>query len=273
MSARENFLRLVARGDEDIDLAEAALWIAAEGDSNVDVARSLQQLDELAQQARSAVEAAPTQAGKIEALNHSLFVEARFRGSREDYYDPRNSFLNEVLERRLGIPITLSVVYVEVARRLGFDAAGVSFPGHFLAIIRGQEPVLIDAFAGRIVSEEDCIEMLRATQGGSMEFAPEMLEAATPREILLRILNNLKRIYFQKQSWNEALACCDRMLVLAPDAALELRDRGLLYQRLECFGPALTDLEAFLELAPDHESAHAVRAALEPLRAKASQVH
>lgn len=273
MLARERFAELVARPDEDIDLAEAALWIAAENDPRADVAGALAQLDALAEAARPAVAAADGERQRIEALNHRLFEEERFRGSREDYYDPRNSFLHEVLERRTGIPITLSIVFVEVARRLGFDAAGVGFPGHFLAVVRGDADTLIDAFEGRIVSEKDCEMRLRTTMGASTALEPSMLEASPPRQILLRVLNNLKQIYLQKQDWEAAVGCCDRMLLLAPDAALELRDRGLLYQQLECFAAALEDLERFLELLPRHESASRVRAALGPLREKARQLH
>lgn len=259
--------------DEDIDVAEAALWIAAESDSRVDVAAALAQLDALAEQARPAVQAAGSEGEKIEALNRVLFVEQRFRGSRDDYYDPRNSFLHEVLARRQGIPISLSIVYVEIARRLGFDAAGVGFPGHFLAIIRGERETLIDAFEGRIVTREDCARLLRRSHGEQATFDSDMLRASTPREILLRVLNNLKQIYFQKEEWEDALACCDRMLSLAPGSALELRDRGLVYQRLECFSAALSDLERFLELAPGHGSARAVRNAVDALRGQARQLH
>jgi regulator of sirC expression with transglutaminase-like and TPR domain len=271
VTARDEFTRLVQQPG-DTPVAEAALWIAAENEP-VDVATSLALLGALATSARPAVDAAASWLAKIEALNHFLFAECGFEGSREDYYDPRNSFLNDVLERRVGIPITLSIVYVEVARRLGFDADGVGFPGHFLAIVRGEQDVLVDAFEGVILSEEDCAAKLRASMGKDAAFGPELLKSASSHDILLRMLNNLKQIYFQKQDWESALACCDRMLLLFPDMPLELRDRGLLYQRLECFGAALPDLERFLELAPQHQSAHGVRTALEALRQKAGQLH
>ena len=271
MSARDEFTRLV-EGAGETPLAEAALWIAAE-DRSVDVAANLAKLDALAEAARPAVEAADGFRGRVEALNRFLFAEQGFAGSREDYYDARNSFLDDVLSRRTGIPITLCIVYVEVAQRLGFDAAGVGFPGHFLAVLRGEEEILIDAFEGAIVDEHECERRLRATMGRDAHFDPELLAPATTHEILLRMLNNLKQIHFQKEEWEAALACCDRMLALFPELPLELRDRGLLYQRLECYSAALPDLERFLELAPDHQSAHGVRSALEALRQKASRLH
>lgn len=271
MGARDEFTRLIQQAG-GTPVAEAALWIAAENEP-VDVAASLAELDSLAACARPAVERAAGFGQKIEALNHFLFVETGFEGSREDYYDPRNSFLNQVLARRVGIPITLSIVYFEVARRLGFDADGVGFPGHFLAIVRGEPDVLVDAFEGVILSKEDCAQRLRGTVGKHAVFEPELLEPASAHEILLRVLNNLKQIYFRKEDWESALACCDRMLLLFPEMPLELRDRGLLYQRLECFSAAVPDLERFLELAPQHESAHGVRTALEALRHKAGQLH
>jgi len=270
MTARDEFTRLIR--ETDTPVAEAALWIAAEQRA-IDVRANLDKLAALADAVRPRIEAAASQREKIEALNQYLFVEQGFAGSRENYYDPRNSFLDQVIERRVGIPISLSVVYVEVARRVGFDADGVGFPGHFMAVVHGEQDTLIDAFEGVVVTRADCEARLRGSMGSKAVFSDDLLTPASAHEILVRMLNNLKQIYFQKEDWEAALACCDRMLLLFPEMPLELRDRGLLYQRLECYSAALPDLERFLELAPDHESAHGVRTNLETLRLKAQQLH
>jgi regulator of sirC expression with transglutaminase-like and TPR domain len=140
-------------------------------------------------------------------------------------------------------------------------------------VVHAEEELLIDAFEGVLVSEDECADRLRATMGRNVEFTPELLQPARPKEILLRMLNNLKEIFFKREDWEAALGCCDRMLLIFPEMPLELRDRGLLYQRLECFSAAVPDLERFLELAPQHESAHGVRTALAGLREKAGQLH
>ncbi len=275
-SARERFADVARCRDGDIDLAEAALWIAAEADPALDVRSCLAQIDRLAEKARARVAAEASDGQRVAILNRILFEEERFQGNREDYYDPRNSFLNWVLERRTGIPITLCLLYVEVARRVGLRADGVSFPGHFLAKVRDRDAdrdIVVDAFEGRVLDPADCEQRLQAAFGPDARLEARSLAAAGPREILIRILGNLKISYLGRDEYEAALACCDRVLLLAPDTALELRDRGLLYQRLECFAAALTDLERFLELAPGQESGAAIRALLPNLREQVKQIH
>ena len=275
-SARERFADVARCRDGDIDLAEAALWIAAEADPALDVRSCLAQIDRLAEKARARVAAEASDGQRVAILNRILFEEERFQGNREDYYDPRNSFLNWVLERRTGIPITLCLLYVEVARRVGLRADGISFPGHFLAKVRDRDAdreIVVDAFEGRVLDPADCEQRLQAALGPDARLEARSLAAAGPREILIRILVNLKISYLGRDEYEAALACCDRVLLLAPDTALELRDRGLLYQRLECFAAALTDLERFLELAPGQESAAAIRALLPNLREQVKQIH
>jgi regulator of sirC expression with transglutaminase-like and TPR domain len=264
--ARRRFCEWVARDDASIDVAEAALWIAAEARPDIDVAVQLRELDHLAAQARSVVEQAAGERARVEALCRALFEHERFHGNRDDYGDPDNSMLDQVLERRTGLPITLAVVFVEVAQRLGLHAAGVGFPGHFLAKVVGREVLLVDAFEGRIVSQTEARERLARMFEGRVEFDANLLRSARPKEILARILTNLKQTYIERSEFAAALACCDRLLAIVPNAPLELRDRGLLYQRLECFRAAVEDLEQFLRLAPKHESAENVRAVIEPLR-------
>lgn len=248
MQARDEFTRLIALPDREIPLAEAALWIAAEAHPNLDVAHYLAVLEALAERVDAAVAPAATQSERIARLNHALFVNESFSGGEEDYDDPRNSFLDSVLDRHTGLPITLSVVYVEVARRVGLRAEGVGFPGHFLAKVESEAgAVVVDSFHGRVLSLDDCKDRLEGLAGGGMEFSPRMLAASSHLSILRRILTNLKHLYVRRGEAENALACCDRLLLIAPDDPIEWRDRGLVYRELECFRAALSDLEHYLE--------------------------
>jgi len=179
-----------------------------------------------------------------------------------------------VLERRTGIPITLSIVLVEVARRVGLPLRGVSFPGHFLVKLEEPRLRVLDPFHGRILELSDCRARLRAALGEDVVFRADLhLRAAPPREILVRMLTNLKHLYLRARDFGRTLACCERILLLQPDTPLELRDRGLVYERLECFAAAAHDLERFLQLAPEDESAPAIRERLRALRAGPNRLH
>ncbi len=257
--AREQFLRIAHLPDERIDLAEAALWIAAEQYEGLDVPSYLARLAEFAEHARPSVCSAATPEQRIAALNRFLYDEQSFRGNRSDYYDARNSFLNEVIDRRTGIPITLAVVYLSIGARLGLPVHGVGFPGHFLVKCDAPDAILIDPFEGKLVTRAECEARWRATLGEDTPFDARSLEAAPARQTLARLIGNLKQIFLAQQDWPQALGCVERILVLAPDAPLELRDRGLLYARLECFSAAAADLQRFLELAPRDPTAVGVR--------------
>jgi regulator of sirC expression with transglutaminase-like and TPR domain len=257
--AREQFLRIARLPDERIDLAEAALWIAAEQYEGLDVPAYLARLAELAERARPSVSAARTLALRVAALNRFLYDEQSFRGNRSDYYDARNSFLNDVIDRRTGIPITLAVVYLSVAGRLGLPVRGVGFPGHFLLRCAAPEEIVIDPFEGKFLTRADCKARWQATLGADTPFDARALEPAPARQTLARLIGNLKQIFLAQQDWSRALACVERILVLAPDAPLELRDRGLLYARLECWSAAASDLQRFLALSPNDPTAPGVR--------------
>jgi len=258
-SAREQFLRIARLPDDRIDLAEAALWVAAEQYEGLDVPAYLARLAELAERARPSVRAADTLTLRIAALNRFLYDEQSFRGNRSDYYDARNSFLNEVIDRRTGIPITLAVVYLSVAESLGLPVHGVGFPGHFLLKCAAPDEILIDPFEGKLLTRAECEARWQATLGADTPFDARALEPAPARQTLSRLVGNLKQIFLAQQDWPRALACVERILVLAPDAPLELRDRGLLYARLECFTAAAADLKHFLALAPNDPTAAGVR--------------
>jgi regulator of sirC expression with transglutaminase-like and TPR domain len=257
--ARNQFLRIARLPDERIDLAEAALWIAAEQYEGLDVSGYLARLADFAERARPGVSAAETLAQRVTALNRFLYDEQSFRGNRSDYYDARNSFLNEVIDRRTGIPITLAVIYLSVAARLGLPVHGVGFPGHFLLKCAAPDEILIDPFEGTLLTRADCEARWQATLGADTPFDPRALEPAPARQTLARLIGNLKQIFLAQQDWPRALGCVERILVLAPDAPLELRDRGLLYARLECWSSAAADLQHFLTLAPGDPSAAGVR--------------
>ncbi len=271
--ARKRFAALVSGSEDRIDLAEAALLIAAEEKPGLDVPYHLGQLDTLAGDAKGAVEGAGSDLERLRGLNRFLYSEEGFSGNRKSYYDPRNSFLDEVLERRTGLPITLGIVYTEVARRLGLEVHGVCFPAHFLCkLSRGQE-IIIDPFDGEILTRADCEVRLRQALGERAVLEAGHLRDARPREILARLLGNLKHVYVARSDLERSLACCDRILMLTPDSPTELRDRGVLYQKLECFAGARADFERFLQLAPNDPSADAVRGSLVDLLQRTRQIH
>lgn len=270
-AARDRFLELVAGPQDRLDLCEAALWIAAESCAPLDVAAELHRVDELAEGA-ARVASGSSEGDRARALVSYLHGELGFRGNAQDYYDPRNSYLNDVLERRTGIPISLSILWIGVANRLDLPSAGVSFPGHFLATTL-EDQIVVDAFHGRVVGPEECEELLRQATGPDAQFDARMLAPAPARHVLARVLSNLKQIHIHNQTWDQALRCSERILLLLPDEALELRDRGLLYRALECFRPALQDLEEFVALAPESEEARALHPVLAELRARTTRLN
>jgi regulator of sirC expression with transglutaminase-like and TPR domain len=269
---RVRFAGLAAERDEYINVAEAALLIAQEEYPELDVPAYLARLDDLAAEARLALRADMPPAEQVARLNHFLFVVHGFAGNSEHYYDPRNSFLNDVLDRHTGIPITLSLVYSEVAQRLELPIYGVSFPGHFLVRHVSEPPIIIDPFLGGVITTEECTHRLRGIYGAEARLDRRLMRPAQPREILVRLLSNLKQIYVERSDFIRALACVDRILLLVPDLPRELRDRGILYQRLECFSAALRDFERYLKLAPGDEAAPLIRETLPDLQRRAAQL-
>jgi regulator of sirC expression with transglutaminase-like and TPR domain len=269
--ATKRLTELVRTPGGRIPLAEAALWIAAEEYPALDVAAYLDRLDELAERARARVGPSPS-AESLSRFNDFLFRELGFAGNGESYDDPRNSFLNEVIDRRLGIPITLSMIYTEVGARIGLPVVGVGFPGHFLVRWKGERDVLIDPFFGRVITREECASRLRAAHGPEARMDERLLAPATPRETLARMLRNLKVSYLGRGDLERALSAVDRILIVTPEDAGELRDRGILYLRLECFAAALTDLERYLALAPRDPMAEEIRSRLPEVRREAARL-
>ena len=265
-SERFQALATKLRANTSVGLAEAALALAAEF-AHVEPAKALAELDRLGDAARKKLpDGAP--ATRLEALLRFLQRDCGYYGNRSEYGDPRNSDLSQVIARRTGIPITLSVVAIEVGARCGVPLQGVSFPAHFLLRTPDEPPVLADAFHFRLVSDAEATERLRQSFGPEAQLDPVFLSPASTCQTLVRMCSNLKHIHVGKQEWLRAIGLCDRILLLAPELATEHRDRAVLYARLECFGPALADLERYLELEPGAEDAEAVReniAQLKPL--------
>lgn len=266
-SARERFAQLVDATNDDFDLAEAALLIAQEEQPELDVAVYLQRLDALAAEVRARVPEPATPAATLARLNELLFQEERLSGNAADYYDPRNSFLNEVLDRKIGIPITLSVIYMEVGRRLGMNIFGVGFPGHFLVKYMGPDgEVILDPFhGGASLTHEQLAQKLREMYGESNPFLaqiPQLLIPASKREILIRMLRNLKGVYLQKNDFPRALNAIDRIVLIDSTIATEFRDRGAVRQRLGHLQAATQDFRRYLQMAPQAPDAEAIRSML-----------
>ncbi len=273
----EVFAGLVRRDDAKIDLARCCLLIAEDAYPGLDVEHYLAELERLALRLRTDLPQTAGAEERVMALNQFLFDELGYRGNVDEYYDPRNSYLNEVMERKTGIPITLAIVYMELGRRIGLPLEGVSFPGHFLVRLRLRGGMLVlDPFGGGAPqSENELYERLkRVIPEGSAGGVPvgelpldQFLEPASHRQILARVLRNLKGIYRDTDKPERLLEVLNRILVLNPQARAELRDRGLLYQRMEAYRAAFRDLSEYLEREPDAPEFEEIRARVMDLRA------
>ena len=266
--ARQCFQREVQQPDEQIHLERATLYIAQEAYPELDVDAYLRVLDAMAAvvQERSPNEAYPLK--KIQAINRYLYDELGFVGNTVDYYDSRNSFLNEVIDRRTGIPITLSLVYLAIAQRVELPMVGINMPGHFLIRpVIDEAEICVDPFhQGEILFPQDCQARLAQVYGHPVELKPAFLEAVSNRQYLTRMLTNLKVIYSNQGKLEQTLAAIDRLLLLFPNAPLELRDRGIVYYRLNRLTEAQRDLELYLVLAPTAQDAPAIQSLLQTIR-------
>jgi regulator of sirC expression with transglutaminase-like and TPR domain len=262
--------RLVALADatDPRALGEAALWIAAEAYPGLDVGRWLGRLEALGRAAAERVTPELDVERAAAAVARLLFEEEGLRGNADDYYDPRNSFLNHVLERRLGIPITLSVVYLAVAGSAGLHAEGVGLPGHFVVrAVRAGRARLLDPFhGGAFLDEAACAALVARMRPDAGAFDPRWLAPVGTRQVLVRMLANLKAVHAARGEWRAALAAVERILLLVPDAAEELRDRGTIHATLGHGPAALRDWTAYLERAPGAADAGPVRERVRALR-------
>jgi len=278
-TALQYFATLVA-DDASLSALEAAVSVAQDAYPQLDVQDTLAQVDELAHRLRRRIpaDAAPLQ--RLRQLNRYFFQELGFAGNVNDYYDARNSYLPDVLRTRRGIPITLALLYVELASQIGLQAAGVSFPGHFLVKLhmpRGE--VVIDPFTGQSLSREDLDERLlpyRRQRGLTGEFEAPLglfLQAAPPRDVIARLLRNLKEIHRTAEDWASLLPVLERLVVLLPEGWEERRDRGLARAELGRFAEAADDLGCYLDHCPAADDAQALSRRVAELRSAGPRWH
>jgi regulator of sirC expression with transglutaminase-like and TPR domain len=270
---RRQLIDMAFRPEEEVDLARASLLVACEEYPQLEVDRYLERLDTMADGVRGRLGDSPQ--AIIAALNCVLFEEHGFRGNTREYYDPRNSFLNDVLDRRTGIPITLSTVYIAVGRRAGAAVEGIGLPGHF--VVRVSTPrgdALADPFnGGTLLTPQDCQERLDRIYGGRVRIAAEMLAACPTRAVLSRTVRNLKAIYLKAEDNERALRTADLLVLLNPGVVEDVRDRGLVLAALECYALAAADLETFLAATPQAPEAEQVRARIAELRHRAARLN
>ncbi|MGE5465758.1 MAG: SirB1 family protein [Methanocella sp.] len=269
--------RMMAADATASALAEGALLIAAHEYPDLDIEASLRQLQSMADTLRRRLRPDISPSETVIALNHYLFDELGFRGNAADYYDPRNSYLNEVMERRLGIPISLSVLYIDVGRRLGLALDGISFPSHFLVKCTLRTGVLVlDPFCkGASLSADELRRRLGegALPQSDAELLGTTLRTASVPEILARMLRNLRAIYLHHKALEKALWAADRIVTLLPGVPAEYRERGRIYLELECFRAALTDFRSYAALAPQAADAEGISAAIAELQRRAARLN
>ncbi len=267
LRSRQYFQQEISQPDEQINLGLSALYIAQEEYPSLNAIEYLNALDTMALEIKERLPVQKYPLKIIQVINSYLYDDLKFNGNITDYYDPRNSFLNEVIERRIGIPITLSLVYLEIAKRIDFPMVGVGMPGHFLIRpqIAGME-IFVDAFnRGEVLFPDDCQERIMQVYGQPVTMQPEFLADISNRHFLARMLSNLKLIYLNSQQLDKALAAIERILMLFPDAIAEIRDRGLVYYQVGRWVAAVEDFEAYLHKVPDAQDAPVIRRLLKQL--------
>jgi regulator of sirC expression with transglutaminase-like and TPR domain len=271
VNALDYFSALV-REDESIPLFEAALAIAQDADPLLDLAGPQTEIDILGSKLARRIPADASPIQKLRILNHFFYRELGFSGNVNDYYNPDNSYLHRVIATRRGIPISLAVIYMELAQHIGLDVKGVAFPGHFLMKLSVQSgDVILDPFNGSSLSREELEERLepyfsRRAAEGDLSLA-NCLQDAPLRDILVRMLRNLKALFSEPPDWPRMLEVQLRLVILLPDDISERRDRGLAYANVDCPQAALQDLHAYLKAHPDSPDAQEIRQRLPALQA------
>ena len=269
------FREMVSRREDEIDLAAAALLIAREHNPNLPVEKYLNRMKLMANVVRLRLGDSPEPKEMVEGINNHLFNGEGFGGNEADYYDPRNSFLNEVIDRRRGIPITLSILYLEVAANVGLAMSGVGFPGHFLVKYQSeQEEIIVDPFgSGVMLTREDCANRLRVVSGGQAPFREHYLSAITKKQILRRVLTNLKGIYLSSSEYGRSLWAVEMLLAISPWDVDEIRDRGKIYYQLKEYENSLADLETYLEFNKGADDAKKIGQYIEHVREMVSKAN
>ncbi|MFT4798369.1 MAG: regulator of sirC expression with transglutaminase-like and TPR domain [Candidatus Azotimanducaceae bacterium] len=229
-NTRARFESIANADDEDIRIDEAALVIAAETDANVDVSAGMAFLDQMAERFEASQGQNTMFGVSIARLIDFIHLEEKFNGNIRDYYDPSNSYLNRVLEQRAGIPITLALVHISLGERLDIPVYGVKFPGHFLVKYGKENRLIVDPFAGRILSEPDCGTLLKQIAGTKAVLQPHYFDTASRKDIMIRILDNLKQIFWRKKQWDESKRCIERQQLLRPEEAEYAVQLGAVYE-------------------------------------------
>jgi len=260
-----NFYQEVSQSE--IDLAKACLYFAQAEYSDLEPQVYLQVLDTIALEIELQLTAERYPLKVIQTINRHLFDTLGFRGNKKNYYDPDNSFLHQVLDRKLGIPISLSVVYLAIAQRLNFPMVGVGLPGHFLIRPDFENAgIFVDPFnRGEILFEQDCQQRLDEAYQQQVKLDSTWLAPVSNKQILVRMLNNLKFIYLHRREIDKALSTMSSILKIYPDQTVEIRDRGLLYYQLNRWSEAIVDLEYYLKVAPQSDDAPMIEALLDKM--------
>lgn len=265
--ARQRFYQEIQKPEKQIDLAKAALYIAQEEYPDLDPDEYLNALDTMAREILEQIPQERYPLRVIKTINNYLYKDLGFSGNQSHYYEAQNSYLNQVIERRTGIPITLSLVYLEVAQRIDFPMVGIGMPGHFLIRPEFENAgIYVDAFnEGEILFTEDCENRLSQIYQQPLKLKSEFLAPVTPYQFLGRMLMNLKVIYLNSGDFIKALTVSERILLLFPDSVNEKRDRGILYYHLERWTEARQDLENYLETLPTAQDAAIIRQILDQM--------
>jgi regulator of sirC expression with transglutaminase-like and TPR domain len=270
----EYFAALVAV-DEGLPLTEAVLAIAQDAYPDLDIQGTLAEIDALVLRLKRRLSDDADVVQKLQMLNRFFYRELGLAGNLNDYYDPDNSYLHMVVHKRRGIPISLAVLYMEMGQQIGLNVHGVAFPGHFLLrVTTAAGEVMLDPMTGDALSESEMVEMLEPYVAGSVSRAGDsisktlraLLAPALPREIVARMLRNLKAIYLQTERWQRLLAVQQRLVILLPEQIEERRDRGLAFARLDFVRAALDDLQLYLDTCPEAEDAAVIETQLADLR-------
>jgi len=274
--ARKAFEKLLHLPDQDINLAEAALMIARLEYPELNIDDYLSKIQAIASEINNRLPETANAAEILKQLNHVLFIEKGYEGNTEVYYDPRNSFLNDVIERKLGIPISLSILYIELGHALGLPLSGVAFPGHFLVKLEISDgAIVLDPYFGGIsLNEEDIEERLHEYYGPKLDKSRlhGVLATSSNKDIILRVLRNLRNLYMQEENWEKALPIADIMVNLDTDQADALKARASIYDKLECLTPALADYSAYLKISPNSNADQYIRARVMDLAQSVRQV-
>jgi regulator of sirC expression with transglutaminase-like and TPR domain len=261
------FIETIQHPDPDINLAKAALQIACFEYPHLKVDNYLNRINLMADEVKKRLPDRLYPLKIVKIINQYLFEDLQFTGNTQDYYDPRNSYLNDVIERRTGIPLTLSIIYLEIAKQIDFPMVGIGMPGHFIIRPDFEEvEIFVDPFhGGEILFEQDCQERLSQVYQQPVKLEEHFLNIATNQQILLRLLTNLKYIYLNRQQWSQTIRTLDLLLLLIPNHPLELRDRGLVYYQIGQFTQAKQDLGFYLALLPNAQDAESIRQLLQKI--------